>query len=91
MNDIHEDINFLKIVINQSVVSGTSQNHWLHLEDRELAVKAHRTLGVQASVFEQCVSGDTRVICSAQCAGFVPLGSSFLSLLLRVRNTRRVE
>ena len=53
--------------------------------------KAHRTLGVDASVFERRVSGDTRFCCSAQCAGSVPLGGSFLSLSPRVKNTRRVE
>ena len=53
--------------------------------------KTHRTLCVQASVFERRVSDDTRFCCSAQCAGSVPLGSSFLSLPPGVRNTRRVE
>ena len=42
--------------------------------------------------FQARVSGDTRFCCSAQCAGFsVPFGSSFLSLLLRIRNIYRVE
>ena len=31
--------------------------------------KAHRTLGVQASVFKRRVSGDTNFCCSAQCGG----------------------
>ena len=53
--------------------------------------KAHRTLSVRASGFERRVSGDTRFRCSAQCAGSVPLGSSFLPLPPGVRNTRRVE
>ena len=57
----------------------------------EPVLKAHRTLSVQASVFERRVRGDTRFYCSAQCAGFVPLGSSFLSLPPGVRITRRVE
>ena len=53
--------------------------------------KAHRTLGVQTSIFERRVSGDTRFCSSAQCTGFVLLGSSLSSLLLHLRNTRRVE
>ena len=51
--------------------------------------KAHRTLGVEASVFERRGSGNTRFYCSAQCAGFVPLGSSAHSNLCRLVSETR--
>ena len=69
----------------------TAAGRWKLKSQQQMGARPIATLGVQVSVFERRVSGDTRFCCSAQCAGFVPLGSSFLSLLLRVRNTRRVE
>ena len=53
--------------------------------------KALSTLGVEALVFERCVSGDTRFCCSAQCAEFVALGGAFEPSSSRVRNIRRLE
>ena len=56
-----------------------------------IQTKAHRTLSVKASVSEWRISGNTRFCCSTQCAGSVPLGSSFSSLPPGIRNTCHVE
>ena len=72
-------------IMNPRLAAPPGQQECLHWQ-RQLRPIAH-----YASVFAQHIRGDTRFCCSDQRVGFVLLGSSFLFLLLCIRNMRCME
>ena len=80
-----------KMVGSGSMAALVGRNDAYYVIIQETAPRAHCTLGIKVSVFEQCVSSNARFCCSAQCVGFVVLRGSFIPLSPSVRNIKHVE